>query len=558
MSIKTKLEKTALYLRNARNAVIGRGGEISATAGFKDLPDAITNIPNDQTLAWQTVESNAKRVTVPNGVLPMAQIKKIGGMSYKCNNLIPYPYRDGMSKENNGITYIVNDDGSITANGTATARSTFYLRDYSVGSLQKGTYSLSGCPKGDGSYSYYLSAVFYSGSTYVFSFTDYGDGKTYEITKDFTHYDLSIVIKQGAVCNNLVFKPMFNIGSILPYEPYFEGIRDSKTTSIVSEGANLLDVSKAVNANFIDNGDGTYTLTHNGGTQRFSANMPLNIPANTPIAFKGILISGDASVALDFKFTDGTESDSLPIDNYSRTRTYEKDIISARFFINYTDTGKSAIFSNNQIVYGTTAKEYKPFVGIQANVYIPEAVKALEGYGLGINADYYNYVEWREGRYYLVQNALKYVVDGKTQVVASTDNASFHYNEYRIATPKIAAPMGMDIVYLISTHFTPATRTEVYNRKIPNTICITGTQMRICSSYETAEEVQAHLAEQYAQGNPLTVIYALAEPIETDITDLMTVDNHIAVEGGGTVEFNNEYGYDIPNEINYLFNTAGG
>ena len=40
-------------------------------------------------------------------------------------NKLPYNYSDGMNKEVNGITFSVNDDGSVSATGTATV--TLYL-----------------------------------------------------------------------------------------------------------------------------------------------------------------------------------------------------------------------------------------------------------------------------------------------------------------------------------------------------------------------------------------------------------------------------------------------
>ena len=51
----------------------------------------------------------------------VAEIVAFGG------NLIPYPYKDGTSKTMNGITYTVNEDGSILVNGTATDNSNFTL-----------------------------------------------------------------------------------------------------------------------------------------------------------------------------------------------------------------------------------------------------------------------------------------------------------------------------------------------------------------------------------------------------------------------------------------------
>lgn len=43
-------------------------------------------------------------------------------------NLIPYPYYDGMSKVQNGVTFIVNnEDGSVTANEISAGDARFYF-----------------------------------------------------------------------------------------------------------------------------------------------------------------------------------------------------------------------------------------------------------------------------------------------------------------------------------------------------------------------------------------------------------------------------------------------
>ena len=47
------------------------------------------------------------------------------------------------------------------------------------------------------------------------------------------------------------------------------------------------------------------------------------------------------------------------------------------------------------------------------------------------------------------------------------------------------------------------------------------------------------------------LVYELAEPEVTDISYLITADNLIGVEGGGTLTFENEYGYAVPSEVEY-------
>jgi hypothetical protein len=49
--------------------------------------------------------------------------------------------------------------------------------------------------------------------------------------------------------------------------------------------------------------------------------------------------------------------------------------------------------------------------------------------------------------------------------------------------------------------------------------------------------------------------YELATPEVTDISDILSVDNYIEVEGGGVLTFKNEYEYDVPSEV--VFVTKG-
>ena len=76
------------------------------------------------------------------------------------------------------------------------------------------------------------------------------------------------------------------------------------------------------------------------------------------------------------------------------------------------------------------------------------------------------------------------------------------------------------------------------------------------SRFTTAEEFKAFLVEQSTKGNPLEIAYELAEPVITDISDLLSDDNLIRVEGAGTVTMVNEHRYDVPSEITYQLKGA--
>lgn len=119
----------------------------------------------------------------------------------------------------NGITFTRNDDGSYTANGTATADARLYptaLSGEMYQSLSSGNYILSGCPAGGSDATYYINAY---GRNYEQA-RDYGGGANFNLTSDMA--ETMIEIKAGVTVDNLVFKPMLRLASEADstYEPY--------------------------------------------------------------------------------------------------------------------------------------------------------------------------------------------------------------------------------------------------------------------------------------------------------------------------------------------------
>lgn len=128
-------------------------------------------------------------------------------------NLLPYPHAV-TSHTFRGITWTDNGDGTWTANGTATGHS-FAKVQLSL-NIPKGTYTVSGCPKGGEEWHYWLYAQ--AGSYYP----DYGDGCSFTVEED-TPLDIIINVGEGITVNNLVFKPMLEMNTVATdYEPYIE------------------------------------------------------------------------------------------------------------------------------------------------------------------------------------------------------------------------------------------------------------------------------------------------------------------------------------------------
>lgn len=157
-------------------------------------------------------------------------------------NKLPYNYYDGNSKTVNGITFTVNKDRSITANGTATANATFGMVDINSYAITAGSYKLVG------ENSEYTKAAIRGsykktdGTTkYVSSVFDF------IIEEGSTNVYFYVVILQGETVNNVTFYPMllnltetdltFEAGGASPSSDYPSPIENV-------EGKNKFDINQ--------------------------------------------------------------------------------------------------------------------------------------------------------------------------------------------------------------------------------------------------------------------------------------------------------------------------
>lgn len=137
-------------------------------------------------------------------------------------NLIPYPYWNG-TKTINDVTFTVGDDGTVTANGTATANIYFVLQRFIPLQLNT-TYTLSGAPAGSSSSTYYLYAANQDVSDWAAgNILNQTSAATFTPIKSPGQYGfgVSLVIRSGTMCNNVVFRPQIEVGdAATAYEPY--------------------------------------------------------------------------------------------------------------------------------------------------------------------------------------------------------------------------------------------------------------------------------------------------------------------------------------------------
>lgn len=154
----------------------------------------------------------------------------------------------------NGVTCTKNADGTYTLNGTATVDTVFYLTGKNT--LNKNvSYKLVGCPKNGSSSTYKLDL--FDDVNKIF-YPDFGEGKTLNFEENKVLSNTRIVVYSGAVCNNLIFKPMITTDLTATYddfEPYKGSalpLSDTLNAIPVSSGGNVTIDGQEYIADYVD------------------------------------------------------------------------------------------------------------------------------------------------------------------------------------------------------------------------------------------------------------------------------------------------------------------
>ena len=258
---------------------------------------------------------------------------------------------NGSSVTTGGITFTKNSDGSITANGTATAGINYYING--SGSIRQtlsaGTYSFSdglGADKGEKDSTFFIYIDVYVGESHTYSFMNSysAQTKTFEESIEIT---TRIVVREGQVLNNITFYPMLETGSsITPYEPYTGGQpspspdypQEIKTITgnikVTSCGKNLFDEKNITNAVISNNGTISVNSSWNmsdyinvsGGTNyTFSHNDTISSKQSLMIAefdenknFIKRNVQGDTNIMAPYTITTTVDTKYVLL-NYNKT-----------------------------------------------------------------------------------------------------------------------------------------------------------------------------------------------------------------------------------------------
>lgn len=192
---------------------------------------------------------------------------------------------NGKNQTINGVSFVVNPDGTIFVNGTATAYTTFYVQ---TGLTLTGgeTYHLSGNPIG-GSANTFRMAI---GGIYTI---DTGSGNVYTPESDVTT-DIRIMINSGTAMDRRVFIPKLSVISKPPVEDFenanvitkaigfptiiyggFVDVLNGKVTSTLAQDGSALATPVTYNTTNVD--PITFTVSEGDNTFFTSNACPLEV-----------------------------------------------------------------------------------------------------------------------------------------------------------------------------------------------------------------------------------------------------------------------------------------
>ena len=352
-------QSASVYGTNGTVYLLGTGSIMLVGSDYSTSPFKSVGAGGGTDIA-NTAAETAAREGLPGGV-PFSDITISG------KNLLPYPYRS-KSGIVNGVTFTVNDDGSVTVSGTATENANFYLCYDKQLNFPTGKYTMSGCPTGGSLTTYRMEAYAYDDSNVcIYTAKDIGSGMTLDLT-DNLHFGIRLSVFAGTAVDTLTFKPQLERGNMATaYEPPITG----REVTLAVSGKNMLPppswegsakTSNGVTFSVAENGTITISGTTTGNTTVHLMSTRMRVTKPLTLASNGTL----SGIALVFKLTKDGEV-------IYRT-VYGKSVIEAGVIIEdiYLQQQKSGVEVSGeispQLEFGESATAYEPYHGSTVTV----------------------------------------------------------------------------------------------------------------------------------------------------------------------------------------------
>ncbi len=340
--------------------------------------------------------------------------------------------------------------------------------------------------------------------------------------------------------NVLSYAAVNEVGGMTRKDETLGELKSAKVQEIVSTGRNLFPAPEGF----------TYTTTANGtniGTRAmFSKEM--YIPAGAVTISFEITQGGTTSVRNTpviyktglSRYFDTSENMFLTAGYYSRTITIAE---SGYYRLGWWDNANTVPQTISKIMLnrGSTALPYEPYKEIA--LHIPEAVQAIDGYGLGVSDTVYNYIDFEKQQF--------------VKKVGYVDMGTLSWDSYSSSTPTTYCAIAPGIK-----------KPAIYDERGTGVLCVKYATvansvatmsdksiMRVNGNYSVFvnDTDYTDAASFKSAMSGVMLYYELAEPVITDISDILSPDNMLEVYEGGTVEVvtDDEYAESVPTKITF-------
>lgn len=401
-----------------------KGAEVENN--ISTLNKKITNleyVASGNTYNFEIDDDIAHYKSIPYNVAPYAELNSVGGMSYikevaSVQNDASFTGLDGT--ESVGLTFDYNEvTRVITINGTATADNTNFLpmerfeltNNKACGVIEK----IGGSVSAETVCLAFIDAAIYIGN-FILKNSNEKTKIEFEgvsgVVNDFALWGGANDGKlEGVTFYNYQFR--IDLGDKFDNE-----IVDTPVTAVKVAGKNLLPES----VKSIDRWD--VTTASNGA---FRYNYPLSLPLGTyTINTLAESITSGASFMLQRSVNGGAYNtiETLLQGNTVDRVPYKFTVSAGERYRLYLTVASALddIINGLQLEAGNTATAYTPYT--ERLYVIPEAVQELDGYGIGINENHYNYIDFDAKKFVRMVSKREFQdgdVDGDTMLTDGTN-----------------------------------------------------------------------------------------------------------------------------------------
>lgn len=436
------VDSTTISANSTTDAVEIVGGENVKIIADKDNKK-ITLSSNDTT----TTTSRELTESQAGGIRIISMDGESQQKQYTGKNLLQ---NDGVTKTVNGVTFTVNEDKSVTINGTAAEQTTFIVK--SSMTMNKGKYVFAkdyrnwsvNCGVDQNKDGKFEKVIAVHGSE--FEITDENIDRT---------YSFYIRVIKGVTVNNLTVYPLLrkssdddtyepHVGGVPSPNPvYPQGINSVEVSEIWTHGKNLFDYTEVESSWYKPSTSSVYRKVF-----KLKPNTSYTISASVNAATGGaycFIISGN-----NLEFGAVTASNGAPAGN---PRTVITDSNGEFVVGTFLDSGVAVSDSFIQLEEGSVATEYEPYTETRETLSAPIVLR-----GIGSAKDV---LCKQNGVFGVLRNIYNNTYKGGSNETWYKPTSA---NAYRIINSLINVPPNNNtITNALCSHFISDTINKIYN-----------------------------------------------------------------------------------------------